>query len=105
LPEAAIAVVTAFLASGVVLNALKEELPEEREGRFWAFAIGAALFAALLLTLRTGRTAADLRDRAGVTRAARLREMAEKVPDERVARRRRRLGHRGRERANVEKGS
>jgi hypothetical protein len=44
-------VVTAFLASGVVLNALKEELPEEREGRFWAFAIGAALFAALLLTL------------------------------------------------------
>lgn len=49
--RAAIAVLFAFLAGGVVLNVLKEELPEERESRFWAFALGAAVYAALLLTL------------------------------------------------------
>lgn len=48
--EAAIAVLFAFLAGGVVMNVLKEELPEERESRFWAFALGAALYAAILLT-------------------------------------------------------
>jgi hypothetical protein len=41
----------AFLAGGVVLNVLKEELPEERESRFWAFALGAASYTALLLVL------------------------------------------------------
>lgn len=46
---AAIAVLFAFLAGGVVLNVLKEELPEERESRFWAFALGASAYAALLL--------------------------------------------------------
>jgi hypothetical protein len=51
LPEAAIAALTAFLAGGVVLNVLKEELPEEQQSRFWAFALGAALYAALLLAL------------------------------------------------------
>ena len=39
----------AFLAGGIVLNVLKEELPEEREGRFAAFAIGAGGYGALLL--------------------------------------------------------
>ena len=39
----------AFLAGGIILNVLKEELPEERESRFSAFAIGAAAYAALLL--------------------------------------------------------
>ncbi len=47
--EAAVAVLFAFLAGGVVLNVLKEELPEERESRFWAFALGATLYAAILL--------------------------------------------------------
>ena len=47
--EAALAVLFAFLAGGVVMNVLKEELPEERESRFWAFALGAALYAAVLL--------------------------------------------------------
>ena len=42
IPEVAIAVLTAFLAGGVIMNVLKEELPEERERRFWAFALGAA---------------------------------------------------------------
>ncbi len=49
IPEAAIAVLTAFLAGGVIMNVLKEELPEERQSRFWAFAVGAAAYAALLL--------------------------------------------------------
>ncbi len=49
--EVALAVLIAFLAGGIVLNVLKEELPEERESRFWAFALGAALYAALLLAL------------------------------------------------------
>ena len=51
IPEVAIAVLTAFLAGGVIMNVLKEELPEERESRFWAFALGAALYAAVLLAL------------------------------------------------------
>ena len=49
--EAAQATILAFLAGGVILNVLKEELPEERESRFWAFALGAAAYAALLLAL------------------------------------------------------
>lgn len=49
--EAAIAVLTAFLAGGVILNVLKEEVPSERQSRFWAFAAGMAGYAALLLTL------------------------------------------------------
>jgi hypothetical protein len=40
----------AFLAGSVVLNVIKEELPKERESRFWAFATGAGLYAALLLS-------------------------------------------------------
>ena len=48
-PEAAIATLTAFLAGGVIMNVLKEELPEERRSRFWAFAVGATAYAVLLL--------------------------------------------------------
>jgi hypothetical protein len=39
IPEVTIAVLLAFLAGGVIMNVLKEELPEERESRFWAFAL------------------------------------------------------------------
>ena len=46
-----IAALTAFLGGGVVLNVLKEEVPSERRSRFWAFALGAAGYAALLLAL------------------------------------------------------
>ena len=51
IPEPAIAVLIAFLSGGVILNVLKEELPEERQSRFWAFALGAGAYAALLLGL------------------------------------------------------
>ena len=46
--EAVFAALVAFLGGGVVLNVLKEELPEERESRFGPFAAGAAAYAALL---------------------------------------------------------
>lgn len=46
--EAVLAGAIAFLGGGVVLNVLKEELPEERESRFAPFAAGAAAYAVLL---------------------------------------------------------
>ncbi len=51
IPEVLIAVLTAFLAGGIILNVLKEELPEQRRSRFWPFALGAALYSVLLLAL------------------------------------------------------
>jgi hypothetical protein len=39
----------AFVAGGIILNVLKEELPEERSSRFPAFAGGATVYAVLLL--------------------------------------------------------
>ena len=47
--EAALAVLFAFLAGGVVVNVPREQLPEERESRFRAFVVGADLYAAVLL--------------------------------------------------------
>lgn len=49
LPELWIAVITAFLAGGVILNVLKEELPEERKSRIAPFLLGAFGYAAILL--------------------------------------------------------
>lgn len=49
--NAAIAVLFSFLAGSVIFNVLKEELPEERKSRFWAFAVGVAVYSALLLAL------------------------------------------------------
>ncbi len=48
--EAATSVLFAFLAGGIILNVLKEELPEERKSRVWPFAFGATLYSVLLLT-------------------------------------------------------
>ncbi|WP_436642786.1 hypothetical protein [Microbaculum sp. FT89] len=42
----------AFLAGGVIMNTLKEELPEDKDSRFLPFAAGAAAYAALLLLIR-----------------------------------------------------
>lgn len=49
--EVVLHALTAFLAGGIVLNVLKEELPEDRESRFGSFALGAAAYTALLLAL------------------------------------------------------
>jgi zinc transporter ZupT len=51
LSEVNLAVLFAFLAGGVVLNVIKEELPEQQQSNFVAFAVGAAGYAALLLFL------------------------------------------------------
>ena len=51
LAKAAIAVLVAFLAGGVILNVLKEEVPNERQSRFWAFTLGITAYAALLLAV------------------------------------------------------
>jgi len=48
---AALALLIAFIGGGVVLNVLKEELPEERESRYWAFVLGATAYAILLLSI------------------------------------------------------
>lgn len=40
-----------FLAGGIIMNVLKEELPAERESRFWAFALGLVLYGSILIAL------------------------------------------------------
>lgn len=47
--ENVIAVLFALLAGGVILNVMKEELPEERESNFLAFAAGVAGYTILLM--------------------------------------------------------
>lgn len=49
LSEATFARLFAVLAGGVVITSLRAELPDEREGRFWPFCLGAILFAMLLM--------------------------------------------------------
>lgn len=51
IPETYIGIVFAFIAGGVILNVLKEELPEERESYFSAFLLGVIFYSALLLTI------------------------------------------------------
>jgi zinc transporter ZupT len=51
-PEIVIGFLFAFLAGGVILNTLKEELPEDKDSRFLPFAAGTAAYAVLLLVLR-----------------------------------------------------
>ena len=49
--RAVLGLLFALLAGGVILNVIKEELPEERQSRWWAFALGAAAYAILLLLI------------------------------------------------------
>ena len=48
-PQSTVGFLFAFLAGGVVVNVLKEELPEERQSRFWPLTLGAACYAGLML--------------------------------------------------------
>lgn len=48
--ESLIAALTAFIAGGVILNVLKEELPEERQSRFPVFLLGVLGYSVLLMT-------------------------------------------------------
>ena len=47
--EAAVAALVAFVAGAVIMNVIKEEMPQERRSRFWAFLLGTAGYSALLL--------------------------------------------------------
>jgi len=51
LPEVILEGIFAFLAGGIVLNAIKEELPADRAGRFWPFAAGSVAYAVLLVVV------------------------------------------------------
>lgn len=46
--EIHIGMIFAFVAGGVIMNVLKEELPEERKSNIWAFAAGVTAYAVLL---------------------------------------------------------
>lgn len=47
LTPAALAVLFAFLAGGILVNVLKEELPQERQAKFWPFLVGVLVYALL----------------------------------------------------------
>ncbi|MCC9166017.1 hypothetical protein [Pontibacter harenae] len=49
--ETIVVLVMAFIGGGVILNIMKEELPEERKSRFWAFGLGVAAYSVLLLSI------------------------------------------------------
>lgn len=49
--EAALGLLLAFIAGGVILNVIKEELPQERRSRFSAFALAGVAYAALLVAI------------------------------------------------------
>ena len=51
LPEGLISVLIAFLGGGIVLNAIKEELPDDRESDFLSFLTGVSGYSVLLLSL------------------------------------------------------
>lgn len=49
--ELTVSILTALLAGGIILNVMKEELPEERESSFVSFCLGVAGYSILLLIL------------------------------------------------------
>lgn len=49
IPDLSVTLLSALLAGMIVLNVLKEELPQERQSRFWAFALGLLVYGGLLL--------------------------------------------------------
>ena len=51
IPSPIVLNLVAFVAGGVIVNAAIAELPKEREGRYWSFLTGTAVYTALLLTL------------------------------------------------------
>lgn len=51
IPNTVLGLLLAFLAGGIILNVIKEELPEERESSVPAFAVGLVGYACILLVL------------------------------------------------------
>lgn len=52
--ELAVSALTAFVGGSIILNVLKEELPEERKSRFGAFILGSLGYSILLLSVQGG---------------------------------------------------
>lgn len=51
IPRTAVDALFAFVAGSVILNVIKEELPEDRQSRFGAFVLGVAGYGAVLLVM------------------------------------------------------
>ena len=51
IPEQWLARITGFVAGGVIMNSLVVELPEGRGGRFWFFALAAAIYSLVLIVV------------------------------------------------------
>ena len=49
--DVSISYISAFLAGGVIMNVMKEELPKERQSSFLAFLIGVVGYAGILLAV------------------------------------------------------
>jgi multisubunit Na+/H+ antiporter MnhB subunit len=49
IPDLFLATLMGLIAGGVVVNSMVMELPKEKEGRFWAFCLGAFLYSLILL--------------------------------------------------------
>ena len=52
IPEVYIGIIFSFLAGGVIMNVLKEELPKERESNLLAFCIGVVTYGSILILVR-----------------------------------------------------
>ena len=52
IPEVYIGIIFSFLAGGVIMNVLKEELPKERESNLFAFCAGVAIYGTILIMMR-----------------------------------------------------
>lgn len=52
--DLAVSALTAFIGGSIILNVLKEELPEERNSSIGAFLFGAVGYSVLLLSLQAG---------------------------------------------------
>ncbi len=49
--DTTVALWLAFLAGGIIINVIEEELPSERHGRFWPFLAGVMVFTILVLAI------------------------------------------------------
>ncbi len=49
--EGVLIILISFISGGIILNILKEELPEEKESKFSAFLIGTLLYTVMLLAI------------------------------------------------------
>jgi hypothetical protein len=52
IPEVYIGIIFSFLAGGVIMNVLKEELPKERESNLFAFCVGVVIYGSILILIR-----------------------------------------------------